>query len=208
MSSLNLIRWGGLAAVVGGALLAVLDLVEFALFRGQPQSLVAATGAWIVVQLLYIVAIVLIALGLVGAYARQAERAGTLGLIAFLMAFTGTVLVAGAEWSAAFIAPWLTEIAPPELLDAEPSAIVVVGVVLTFILFGLGWFLFGLASLQTKVPSRGVAVLLMIGSALVIVLGLLDLPLNAIVFGVAVSWMGYTLWSSMGEATFTAEAAM
>ena len=208
MSSSHLIRWSGLAALSGGALFALLDVVEFALFGGQPQSAVAATGAWSIVQVFYIVACVLISLGLVGAYTHQAGGGGPLGLAAFLVALTGTIMVAGAEWSAAFIAPWVAKVASPEVLDAEPTGMLAAGVLLSFILFGLGWFLFGLVMLQTEVLSRGTALVIMIGAILVVVLGLLDLPFNSVVFGVALAWMGYALWSGIGEEILAPEAAM
>ena len=110
MSSSNLIRWSGLAALVGSVLLVVLDVVEFVLVGDQPDSVAAATSAWVILQVSFIVAIVLISLGLVGLYARQAEQAGTLGLIAFLVAFIGTVMTSGAQWSTAFIAPALASV--------------------------------------------------------------------------------------------------
>ena len=50
MSTSHLIRWSGLAALLGGALFALFAVVEFALFSGQPQSAVVATGAWGIVQ--------------------------------------------------------------------------------------------------------------------------------------------------------------
>jgi hypothetical protein len=208
MSTSYLIRWSGLAALLGGALFALLDVAEFVLFNGQPQSAVAATGTWGIVQVFYIVACVLISLGLVGAYTRQARGGGTLGLAAFLLALTGTIMVAGAEWSAAFIAPWVAKVASPEVLDAEPTGMLAAGVLLTFILFGLGWFLFGLVLLQTGVLSRGTALAIMIGAILVVVLGLLGLPFNSVVFGVALAWMGYVFWSDSGEEILAPEAAM
>ena len=124
MSSSNLIRWSGLAALVGAVLLVVLDVTEFVLFSGQPESVAAATNAWVVVQVSFMASTVLVILGLTGLYARQAEQAGTLGLIGFLVALTGEVMIAGDDWGAAFLAPWLAETAP-EVMDAEPSGVVI-----------------------------------------------------------------------------------
>ncbi len=194
MSSLNLIRWCGLAALVGSVLLIVLDVVEFALIGDQPESVAAATSALIIVRVSFIVAIVLIFLGLVGLYTRQAEQAGALGLTAFLVAFTGTAMVFGVQWSAAFIGPWVAE-AAPELLDAEPSGMLAAGFILSFALLALGWLLFGLASLRARVLPRGAAVLLMVGAVLLFVILSLELPGSTVVFGAALAWMGYALWS-------------
>jgi hypothetical protein len=172
--------------------------VEFALFGGQPESVAAATSVWIIVEVSFIMAFVLLVLGLVGLYARQAQQAGTLGLIAFLVALTGTVMIAGGYWSAAFIGPWLAEVAP-ELLDAEPAGVVITGYILSLVLLVLGWFLFGLASLRARALPRGAAVLLMVGAVLLFVILLLELPGSTVVFGAALAWMGYALWSGAGE---------
>jgi hypothetical protein len=198
MSSSSLIRWSGLAALVGSVLLVVLDVAEFALLGDQAESVAAATGALIIVRASFIMAIALIILGLVGLYARQAEQTGVLGLIAFLVAFIGSVMVAGLQWGAAFISPWLAGVAP-ELLDTEPSEALMAGIMLSFVLFALGWLLFGLASLRARALPRGAAVLLMVGAALMFVLLLLELPGFTVVFGVALAWMGYALWAGAAE---------
>jgi hypothetical protein len=203
MTSSNLIRWSGLAALVGGVLIAVLDVAESVISGGQPESVIAGTTALIIVRIAFLVPILLILLGLVGLYARQAEQAGSLGLIAFLVAFSGTVMVFGLQWSGAFLWPWLADVAP-ELLDTEPTTLLVAAFMLGFVLLALGWLLFGLASLQARVLPRGAAVLLMVGAALLFVLIIIDVPGSGIVFGVALLWMGYALWSEAGQPALTA----
>lgn len=198
MSSSNLLRWSGLAALVGGLLFAVLSILEFLIFGGQSDSGVVASGAWLIVEVAYVLTATLLILGLVGLYVPQAESARRLGLIAFLVALTGTVMLAGADWSAAFFGPWVAE-AAPELLVAEPAGTMAVGIILTYVLFALGWFLFGLASLQAGVLPRGSALLLMVGAVLALVLAFLELPFEAVVLGAAAAWMGYALWSSTAE---------
>jgi hypothetical protein len=198
MSSSNLIRWSGLAAVVGAVLLIVLDVAEFILISGQPESAVAGTSALIIVRVFYMVSLTLMLLGLVGLYARQVEQSGSLGLIAFLVAIFGIVMTAGAQWGAAFLGPWLAEVAPA-ILDAEPTGLFVAGFILTFLLFALGWLLFGLASLQAKVLPRGASILMIVGAALFFVMLFLELPGSTVVFGVALAWLGYALWSGAGE---------
>jgi hypothetical protein len=122
-----------------------------------------------------------------------------LGLIAFLVAFVGTALFVGINWTYTFAVPSLAEGAP-EILDTDPSGVLVAGFTLTLVLFGLGWLLFGLASLGAGVLPRGAGVLLMIGAVLILVLSLLELPFSSVVFGIALAWMGYALWEGGGEA--------
>ncbi|HZD57688.1 MAG TPA: hypothetical protein VE136_13225 [Anaerolineales bacterium] len=72
----------------------------------------------------------------------------------------------------------------------------------------LGWFLIGLASLQARVLPRGPAVLLVVGAVLHFVILLLEIPGYSLVFGAALAWMGYALWSETGAPAMTAERAM
>jgi hypothetical protein len=82
-----------------------------------------------------------------------------------------------------------------------------VGIILTFVIFTLGWFLFGLASFRANVLPRGAAVLLMVGAVLFFILTLLELPLWSVVLGVAVAWLGYALRSGPGEPAVASEMA-
>jgi hypothetical protein len=209
MSSSTLFRWSGLASLVGGVLLVILSIAESVLFGGQSDSATVMSSAWIVVEVAFVVVEILLITGLVGLYARQAEQTGILGLVAFLLALTGTVLISGVDWSAAFLAPWLAEIAPPEVLDAEPAGFFIVGILLTLVLLALGYFLFGLASLQAKVLPRYASVLLMVGAVLILVMGFLEIGFDLLVLGVAFAWMGYGLWSEpVAEPESIPEVAM
>lgn len=198
MSSSNLIRWSGLATFIGGILVVVINVTFFVLIGDQPESVAAATSTWVILFVLSLVATVLVFLGLVGLYAYQAETAGTLGLVAFLVAFIGTALFFGFIWADTFVVPPLAQ-AAPEFLDADSSGVLAVGIILTFVLFALGWLLFGLASLLARVLPRWAAVLLMIGVVLSYVLGVLALPFSEVVFGAALAWMGYAVWIGAGE---------
>jgi hypothetical protein len=206
MSSSNLMRWSGLAASLGGALFVILAIAEFLVVGNQPHSAAAATGGWIIVQGSYILAAVLTSLGLVGLYLCQAGQMGGLGLLAFLVAFSGGTMAAGAVWSEAFFGVWLAQTAPG-LLDADPAGIVIAGVLVSYLLFALGWFLFGLVSLRARVLPRGAAILMMVGALLFLVIGILELPFAGMVYGAAVAWMGYALWSGTTKPRLIAQAA-
>jgi hypothetical protein len=206
MSSSNLIRWSGLAAIVGGVLIVVSDVLNAVLFPGEPGSQVMITSTWSIVQILGLVALALIALALVGMYACQLQQAGTLGLIAFVIAFGGTLMVFGLSWSETFLGPLVAEEAPG-LLSAEPSGALAVGSILSLVLFALGWLLVGLVSLRAGALPRVAAVLMIVGALLSFVLTSLDLPLWSIVLSAAVIWIGYALWSGTGEPSLVSEAA-
>jgi Na+-driven multidrug efflux pump len=124
--------------------------------------------------------------GLVGLYARQSQAAGALGLVGFLVAFAGTVLVAGFVWASIFIAPAVATEAP-EFLDAGPPP----GLFLALITCALGWLLFGIAALRARVYPRRATILLIVGAVIFV----LPLPLTAIVLSVAVAWLGFHLFT-------------
>ena len=57
-------------------------------------------------------------LALTGLYVRQADAAGKLGLGGYLIAFLGTLLIAGDWWFESFIAPQLAAVAPEVMSGA------------------------------------------------------------------------------------------
>lgn len=185
MQSSNLIRWGGLAALVSAVVSVVGDILRLFV---DVESAAAATGiSYALVFGLYLLGGVLLLLGLVGLYASQSEAAGVLGLVGFLVAFAGTALLVGALWFELFITPALATEAP-ELAEAELG---LAGFILVLLTGALGWVLFGAATLRARVYPRGVAGLLIIGG----LVAFAPVPLAGIVFSGAIAWMGFILFT-------------
>jgi hypothetical protein len=200
MSSSGLIRLGGLAAVMAALLLLTTDIIDvyhFDAYRTVElnlEFLISGTHAF-QSTLRMLVFVLLLPLGLVALYARQAEATGALGLLGFVVAFTGTVLVAGFAWVDTFVAPELATSAP-RLFEAGPPP----GRSLSFLVFGVGWALFGLASLVGRVyPSRA-AILLIIGAIIgtVVTLTFPPVPLGWLPFEAAVALLGVALLTGWG----------
>jgi hypothetical protein len=96
VSSWNLIRWCGMAALVAGVLAIVVDLIVLAVFGfGQSLDEVLVSSGLLLRSAVAPLAEALLLLGLVGLYARQSEATGLPGLVSFLVAFVGTVLAQG-----------------------------------------------------------------------------------------------------------------
>jgi hypothetical protein len=189
VSSLQLIRWSGLAAIAAGVSLVIAELLSL-LFFGYDFSNTATTDTYTFYSLWIMIAGLLLPLGLVGLYARQLEVSGLLGLVGFLVAFIGTMLVAGFFWTSAFIAPLLAVEAPEFLATARALP----GFFRSFIVFAFGWLLFGVATLRAGIYPRGAALLLIVGAVLVVI----PRPLTGIVLDAAVIWMGYVLFRGRG----------
>ena len=117
MSSSSLVRLGGLAAVIAAVLLLTVGIIDaYHIDAYQSAELnreFLTTGTHAIESVLLLIALgVLLPLGLVGLYARQSETAGLLGLVGFVVAFAGTVLVSGFVWVDTFVAPELATSAP------------------------------------------------------------------------------------------------
>ncbi len=200
MSSSNLIRLSGLAAVVAGLLLTIGDLLSFAT---EPENLSewATMPSYFFVWFLYLLSGVLLLVGLVGLYAYQSEAAGILGLVGFVGAFSGTALVLGAIWAQLFVAPFLA-VQSPGALDTEPTGSLAAGFTLSFALLAVGWLLFRIAALRARVYPQVAVIVLIIGA----VVGFLPIPLTELVLNVAVVWLGLSLLSRRGASAAPATA--
>jgi hypothetical protein len=137
MSSLALLRLGGLSAVLGGVLFVVVYLTNLFvnLFFSGPDEFSAAAPVVLYIQYAFgLPGQVLLPLGLVGLYSRQSELTGIIGLIGFLMAFVGMFFASTIIWAA---------------LVAD-----------------LGWALFGVSILRAGVYPPAAAILLIVGAVL------------------------------------------
>ena len=195
----TVVRLGGLAAVLVGVLALITELLDLYLYTttsGDPFSEVAASATFAVQGILLSVLAMLLLVALVGLYASQAEAAGILGAVGFLVALIGTALLLGNTWDRVFLFPALAQ-AAPAFMEADLSFSEKVGSVLSMGLLVIGWLVFAVSTLRARIYPRAAAVLLMIG----VVVGAIPLPLTTTIFGVAVAWMGVLLLTRIGAAT-------
>ncbi|MFQ5813958.1 MAG: hypothetical protein ACE5I2_12360 [Anaerolineae bacterium] len=196
MLTSKLIRWSGLACMVGGLLHGVSRVILAALGLNLPESASKGTrGAWVIWWTLLVISFMLIQLGLAGLYASQAQGTRGAGLIGFLLASIGTTLAAGVGYTSAFAVPSVMKEAPalPSFVEISPFFEVQL---LSYLVFALGWCLLGIATVRARVLPRWAGVLLTVG-------GVLSLApwavIGPVVLGLALVWMGYTLWSGTSE---------
>jgi len=190
MSAPELVRWGVLSAILGGALLVISDLWGLSI-QGlgveQPFSEVATTASFAITTGLSLLAAVLILFALVGLNLHQSGAVGTLGRLGFVLAFLGTALTAGISWALFFVVPSIALEAPAFLDEDQVAGPLNVGFTLTSLILAVGWALFGIAALQARSYPRWVAVVLIIAA----LLQLLPFPGTGLVFGVAVGLVGF-----------------
>ena len=176
MSSSELIRWGGLAAIGGGVLFIVYSLLEAATGRGDLAG---------PLDLLAIVAYALLVVGLVGFHALQQRsygRIGRAGLYTTIAAFVlwEILLLAGLLGGGAGLV-WLVPIG-------------VLGAL-------VGEVLYGAATLQARVLPRWCGILFILLMPVTIFLGsVLTGVYSTIWAGLVWLALGYALWSHSGAA--------
>jgi hypothetical protein len=185
MSSRMLYRLSGISLLVG-SVLAVIGAI-LGLLNGDPTSTMTVAGA-----VVGFVGGALILLGLPGMYARQAQRAGILGLIGTTLMIV-YILVLGTFGNAlnALVLPFIATHAPSLLKSDLPA------VDLFFMLGGLlgvvGGILLGIAIMRAAVLPRWAGLLLMVGVVLQFAGDFLQSPIANLGFlfvMIAFAWLG------------------
>jgi hypothetical protein len=189
MSTPPITRWAGRISLAAAALILTSQLLNLALYLTLGDDPATATVTQTLKYALALLAQYVLLLALTGLYARQATAVGTLGLVDYLVAFLGTLLVAGDWWYEAFVGPGIA-LHAPQLVDMPYDASLVAGAVATNGLFSLGWILFGIATLRGRLLPAGPAILMIIGGAVgaLVLWTPYQIPL-----AIAVGWMGYRL---------------
>ena len=192
MSSTTLYRLSGMSLFIG-SLLTTLGVIPIFFIGDAPGSTLAAS-----IALLRVFGGMLIVLGLPGMYARQAQRAGLLGLIGLLLTFF-YILILGVAGDTinAFVMPFLASQAPALLKGSLPSgleAFFIAGQLLALV----GGILLGIATLRAAIFSRGASLLLIVGAVLSFI-GNFLLPIIAtigvVLFLFGLIWLGLGVWS-------------
>jgi hypothetical protein len=194
MSTSPLTRVAGPIATVAGVLVVLtrIPTILFLVTGNQDLTAFVLGPTHAINGVASVVAFGLLALALVAIYEREAERAGWLGLIGFAAALLGTIFMAGDWWYEAFAVPRLAEVAP-ELIPTFVGGRLLVGGVSSFILLGIGWVLFAIASLRARVYPTAISATMLVGGLLSgIPIGFAYLTGN-VLLGVAIAWIGVWL---------------
>ncbi len=165
MSDSSLSRNAGGLALAAGAAFALVDLGRWAFDRPDDKIGVMADPRFLVFNGAYFVAFVGLAVALVALYSRLAPRTGRFGLVAFVAALAGTMTQGGNMWFDGFAAPWLAAVAP-QVFTAEKTITLQAGALAAYLLFALGWMLFGIAVLRARVVPVAIPVALVVAGAL------------------------------------------
>ena len=181
-------RRAGVLSLTAAILIVLSEIMRLALSRLLGPDW-ATTAAYTVTYSLALLGMAGLLLALTAIYTREHAALGKFGLIGYLTAFLGTMMVAGDWWFEAFAIPNLATKAP-EVLDLPPSGSVLVGAIVTVALYTVGWTLFGIAALRARAFPRAAALLLLAGG----LAGPLALSTPyQIPLAIAIGWIGLTL---------------
>jgi hypothetical protein len=193
MSTSPLSRIAGPLAIVTGVLVVAtrIPTILFVLTGGDlAEFVLGPTHA--ITSVASVVAFGFLVLALVAIYEHEARSAGWFGLIGFTAALMGTVFMAGDWWYEAFAVPRMAEVVP-EAIPTFVGGRVLMGGIASFVLLGVGWVLFGAASLRAHVFPTTISGAIIVGGLLSgIPIGLAYLT-GGVILGLAIAWLGVWL---------------
>ncbi len=161
MSRSPIARFAGPIALGAGLLLLIQQLVMMPIVDRTQIETTMANPLFPVTAVGYFIAFCGLLIALVAAYSWEADEAGAFGVIGFLAALVGTMFLAGDLWFEGFAVPWLGNVAPASLHLA--GGMLMIGGFTSYVLFAVGWALFGIASIRARVFPLPISIALVIG---------------------------------------------
>jgi hypothetical protein len=195
MQAKTLVRYGAPIAIVAGALMIITRLVILFTTPAEigPLKAYVLTTTHAVNSVVSILAFALLVIALVALYDREARSAGAFGALAFGAAVVGTMFMTGDWWYEAFAVPRLAEVEPDAIEDFVGGRLIIGGVT-SFVLFGIGWMMYGVASIRARVIPRNISITILVAGFLSgVPIGFAYLS-GGVVLGVAFVWLG--VWMS------------
>ena|SRR6266700_2201020 len=201
MSSALLYRTSGIALLLGAVLAIIGNVLGTILFPGNDPHQYS-NALWLIVMLLSFIGSLVLLLGLPAVCVRQAERAGWLGLIGFVLTMIGGFLFTGFSLIPLLVLPWLAQTAPKLAASSGPPSFFVFFLVASLV-FVVGGILLGIAIMRARILPRWAGALILVGA----VLNLVSFPLSGaisnilgtvafVLFAVGIGWIGSTLMST------------
>jgi hypothetical protein len=209
VSPIFLTRGAAAAAVGAGALFIGVQL-------GHPHldATTVATTEVVVRDSLKMLMAVLALVGITGMYLSQVRRNGILGLVGYLVLGAGYLLIMCMTYMAAFVIPQLVATDPgyvedviTQITGGTPTGdigLLAIALKVQDISFLAGGLIFGIALFRAGVLARWATVLLAVGGVITILLSVMpDAFYRLLAFpnGIALIWLGYSLWQSQRQLT-------
>ncbi|WP_206061148.1 hypothetical protein, partial [Nonomuraea basaltis] len=183
-----LARVAGPLALIAGIALVLTQLIQFAALDRGNWTATLTDPLYVGNAIAQFIAMALLVVAAVAIYQRQATRAGWFGVAALIAVLLGTVHLAGDYWFEGFASPWIAQTAP-QIFGHGSSGTLLAGGQSAYVLFAVGWVLFGASCLRAGTLPKAVAIAVVACGAVAVLMGQ---PPLGVPFGVAVTWAG--LW--------------
>jgi hypothetical protein len=194
----------GPIALVAGITFAAVDLSRLlAADTSKERIAMMRETPFQVTNALYFVVFIGLLLALVSVYLRHHADAGTLGAVAFCFALVGTMDMAGNMWFDGFAGPWIADVAPEAIL-AGGSGMLAVGGLSSYVLFALGWMVFGIAGWRARMFPAWLGAVFVVAGVLGYNAGL---PPYGIPIGLAMAALGWWITRSTSRRVAVVEGS-
>jgi hypothetical protein len=164
MSASLISRLAGPAAVVSGALLVAGELIIWQ-FDVSDHVATSTDPLFQVGQAIYFLGFVGLMVFLFASSRTYDDRGSRFGVFATLAALVGTMALGGDLWFESFAVPWIAD-EVPGAFDTDPTVVLALGAISSYLLFAIGWVLYGIAGFRTRAYPRWLTVALVIAGAL------------------------------------------
>lgn len=146
-------RSAGLLALAAGAFLVIAQLVMLP-FDPKDHVPTSQSVQFQIGGVLYLVGFCTLLFALIGLWEWQNQRAGARNPAPLVLAVLGTMLLGGDLWFETFAVPWIADSEHAALLDSDPTILIGLGAVSSYLIFAIGWASFGIATFRAGVYPR------------------------------------------------------
>ncbi len=193
-----LVKAAGHTALVSGVVFAAVDVARLLTAdRSLERIEMMRQELFQLANALYWVVFIGLVLALVSVYFRLGGRAGGMGAVAFCFALVGTLDMAGNMWFDGFAAPWIADVAPGAII-AGGSGMLAIGGFSSYVLFALGWVVFGIAGWRSHMFPAWIGGLFVVAGVIGFNAGL---PPYGIPIGLVVATLGWWIIRTGAPAT-------
>lgn len=188
----------GRALILGGLLLIVLNAVFTPMMpNGASEEVLRSSWPYLARLSLALVAAITYVLGTLGVRLAQGERAGVFDQMAFWVAFAGSCLLVGLEWSNVFVLRPMAYVAPAALDTLDEAVLYRLGFAFGASLYALGWILVAASVWRTGIAPRWVSLTILAGfavtMALGVVVGLMGMVVGSVVIAIGLVGLGWSV---------------
>lgn len=161
MTTSHLSRLAGPAALASGVLMVAGELIILP-FDVSDHVATSTDTVFQVGQVVYLLGFFGLMIFLFASGSAQETKGGRFGVIATIAALVGTMALGGDLWFETFAVPWLAD-ESPNAFDTDPTVLLAFGAIASYLLFAIGWALYGIASLRAHVYPRLIGISIVVG---------------------------------------------